>query len=68
MENLIREILDYGDGVTPILGIGIAPLVIGDEDREGDEEADDGDDKEDDSDIHDIGSFTDRGSVRTHEP
>lgn len=41
MENLIGEILDRGDGVAPILGVGLAPLVIGDEDREGDEEADD---------------------------
>ena len=68
MENQIREILDHGDGVTPILRVGLAPLVVSDEDREGDEEADDGDDKEDDSDIRDIGSFTDQGSVRTHEP
>lgn len=68
MENLIGEILDHGDRVTPILGVRLAPLVIGDEDREGDEEADDGDNKENSGDIHDIGSFTDRGSVRTHEP
>lgn len=69
MENLIGEILDHGDGVTPILGVGLAPLVVGDEDREGDEEADDGDDKEDDGDIHGRSPFlTDPGSVQTHEP
>lgn len=54
MENLIREILDHGDRVAPILGVGLAPLVIGDEDREGDEEADDGDDKEYSCDVHDM--------------
>ena len=68
MENLIREILDHGDRVTPILGIGLAPLDVSDEDREGDEEADDRDDKEDSSDIHDICSFTNRVSVSTYEP
>lgn len=69
MENLIREILDHGDGVAPILGVGLAPLVIRDEDREGDEEADDGDDKEDSSDVHDMVSFlTDPGSVPRREP
>lgn len=45
MENLIREILDRGDGVAPILGVGLAPLVIHDEDREGDDEEADGYDK-----------------------
>lgn len=68
MENLIGEILYHGDGVTPILGVGLAPFTVSDEDRDGDEEADDGDDKEDSSDIHDIGSFTDPGSVQRHEP
>lgn len=69
MENLIREILDHGYRVAPILGVGLAPLLIGDEDREGDEEADDGDDKEDSSDVHDMVSFlTDPGSVQRHEP
>ena len=52
MENLIREILDRGDGLIPSIGVGLAPLVVSDEDREGDEEADDGDNKEDSSDIH----------------
>ena len=52
MENLIREILDHGDGVAPILGVGLAPLVVGDEDREGYKEADSADGKENDGDIH----------------
>ena len=34
MENLIRETLDHGDRVTPILGVGLAPLDVSDEDRE----------------------------------
>ena len=68
MENMIGEILDRGDGVTPILGVGLAPHVVSDEDREGDEKEAEGNDKEDDTDIHDIGSFTDRGSVQIHEP
>jgi hypothetical protein len=68
MENLIRETLDHVYRLTPIFGVGLAPLDASDEDREGDEEADDRDDKEDRSDIHDICSFTDRGSVSTYEP
>lgn len=69
MENLIREILDRGDGLTPILGVGLAPLAVSNEDRDGDEEADNADGKENDGDIHGIDSFlTDPGSVRTHEP
>ena len=68
MENLIREILDHGDGVTPLLGVGLAPLVIYYEDREGNKEEAEGYDKEYDGDIHDKGSFTDRGSVQRHEP
>lgn len=69
MENLIGEILDRGDGVAPILGVGLAPLVIGDEDREGDDEEADGDSKENESNVHDMVSFlTDPGSVQRHEP
>lgn len=69
MENLIGEILDHGDGVTPILGVGLAPLVVGDEDREGYKEADNADGKEDDGDIHGRSPFlTDPGSVQRHEP
>lgn len=68
MENLIGDILDHGDRVTPILGVCLAPFAVSYEDRESDEEADDGDDKEGNSDIHDIVSFTDRGSVQRHEP
>ena len=69
MENLIGEILDRGDGVAPILGVGLAPRMIHAEDREGDEEADDGDDKEDEGDVHGgLLSFTDRGSVPRREP
>lgn len=68
MENLIGEILDHGDGLTPSIGVGLAPLVIGDEDREGDEEADSADGKENDGDVHGIDSFTDPGSVQRHEP
>ena len=68
MENLIGEILDHGDRVTPILGVGLTPLVICYEDRERNKEEAEGYDKEDDGDVHDIDSFTDRGSVRTHEP
>lgn len=69
MENLIREILDRGDGLTPSIGVGLAPLVIGDEDRQGNNEEAEGYDKEDDGDVHGIGSFlTDPGSVQRHEP
>lgn len=68
MENLIGEILDHGDRVTPILGVSLAPFAVSDEDRKGDKEEAEGDDKEDSGNIHDIDSFTDRGSVRTHEP
>ena len=68
MENLIGEILDRGDGVTPILGVGLAPFAVSDDDRDADKEEAEGDDKEYDDDIHDIDSFTNRGSVRTHEP
>lgn len=68
MENLIRETLDHVYRLTPIFGVGLAPLVVSDEDWEADKEADDGDDKEDSSDIHDICSFTNRVSVSTYEP
>lgn len=69
MENLIGEILDHGDRVAPILGVGLAPLVIHDEDREGDDEEADGDSKENESNVHDTVSFlTDPGSVQRHEP
>ena len=68
MENLIRETLDQVYRLTPIFGVGLSPLDVSDEDREGEEEADDRDGKEDSSDIHDICSFTDRGSVSTYEP
>lgn len=68
MENLIGEILDHGYRVAPILGIGLAPLAVSNEDRDGDEKEAEGDGKEYDGDIHDIGSFTDRGSVQKHEP
>ena len=68
MENLIRETLDHGDRVTPILGVGLAPFAVSNEDRDGNKEEAEGYDKEDDADVHDIVSFTDRGSVRTHEP
>lgn len=68
MENLIRETLDHVYRLTPIFGVGLAPLDVSDEDREGDEEADDRDGKEDNSDIHDICSFTNRVSVSTYEP
>ena len=57
MENLIGDILDHRDGVTPILGVGLAPFAVSDEDRDGYEEADDGDDKEYDGDIHDRSPF-----------
>ena len=53
MENLIEEILDHGYRVTPILGVGLAPFAVSDEDRDGDKEADNADDKEYDADIHD---------------
>ena len=33
MENLIGEILDHGDRVTPILGVGLTPFAVSDEDR-----------------------------------
>lgn len=52
MENLIGEILDHGDGVVPILGVGLAPVMISDEDRQGNNEADNADGKEDDGDVH----------------
>ena len=52
MKNLIGEILDHGDRVTPILGVGIAPFAVRDEDRDSDEEEAEGNDKEDSSDIH----------------
>ena len=69
MENLIGEILNHGDGLTPSIGVYLAPFAVSNEDREGDEEADNADGKENDGDIHDIDSFlTDPGSVRTHEP
>lgn len=68
MENLIGEILDHGYRVAPILGVGLAPFAVSNEDRDSDEEADDGDDKEYDGDVHDIDSFTDRGSVQRYEP
>lgn len=55
MENLIGEILDHGYRVTPILGVGFAPLVIYYEDREGNKEEAEGYDKEYDGVIHDIG-------------
>ena len=58
MENLIREILDHGDGVTPILGVYIAPLVICYEDREGNKEEAEGYNKEDSGNIiHDRSPF-----------
>lgn len=68
MENLIREILDHGDGVTPTLGVGLAPFAVSNEDREGDGEEAEGYTKQNDDDVHDIVSFTDRGSVQRHEP
>ena len=57
MENLIGDILDHGDRVTPILGVGLAPFAVSDEDRDGDEEADNADDKENDCDIHSRSPF-----------
>ena len=56
MENLIGEILDHGYRVTPILGVGLAPVVICDNDRDADEEEAEGDDKED-GDIHSRSPF-----------
>lgn len=52
MENLIREILDRGDGLTPSIEVGLAPIVVSDEDREGNDEADNADGEENDGDIH----------------
>ena len=57
MENLIGEILDHGDRVTPILGVGIAPFAVRDEDRDSDEEEAEGDGKEYDAVIHDRSPF-----------
>ena len=68
MENLIGDVLDHGDRVTPILGVGLAPLAVSDNDRDADDEEAEGYNKEDDDDVHDIVSFTDRGSVQRHEP
>lgn len=65
MENLIGEILDHGDRLAPILGVGLAPLAVSDEDRQGNKEADNADSKEDDGDVHSSLLYRPRLSAET---